>query len=162
MRRPESNAASRVPYEPSNRIVTIKAFPYFYKRKLPTRTEEVRSLGASGMIHGNPFRTKPYGHELGEEPETDVDSLRMIGAADLHQKAPNSLAKIRQQLSAEDAIANQEAIRYADMAEDCLKQGKPSIAKLFFRSAIDTARGEYQEQLKRRLDELDNSPSAGR
>lgn len=162
MRAADSNSPSGVPYAPSGRTVTVSPNSTIGRLHSRTRTRESQITFIKATIHGDPYRTKPYGHELGDQPEPDVESLRMIGAADLNQKAPSSLAAIRQQLSAEDAAANQEAIRYVDMAEDCLRQGKTSIAKLFYRSAIDTARGKYQEYLKLRLAEIDKSVSAGR
>lgn len=162
MRAAESNSPSGIPYAPSGRNVTVSPRTLLSTSGTRTRVMQGSNITAKATIHGDPYRTKPYGHELGEQSNTDVDSLRMIGAADLNQKAPSSLAAIRQQLTAEDAAANQEAIRYADMAEDCLKQGKTSIAKLFYRSAINTARGKYQEHLKLRLAEIDKSASVGR
>lgn len=86
--------------------------------------------------------------------------LRMTGAA--KQPATGSLAAIRRQLSAEDAAANRKAIKYADMAEDCLREGRTNIAKLFLRSAISTARGDYQTQLEERLNEISSAATAQR
>ncbi|TWT31971.1 hypothetical protein [Blastopirellula retiformator] len=87
------------------------------------------------------------------DPTSSNSPLRMIGAA--REPATGSLAAIRRQLSAEDAAANRKAIKYADMAETCVKQGKLNIAKLFYRSAIDTATGEYQQQLQTRLEQIE-------
>lgn len=158
----QSRVYSPTKHIPSGRSATLRLTPYFKKVRIREYAQDIRRLSASGIISGSPFRTKPIGHELGEQPETDVESLRMIGAADLNQTAPQSLTEIRRQLSAADAAANQEAIRYADIAENCVKQGKLNIAKLFYRSAIDTATGEYQQQLQARLEQLEQSEGTSR
>ncbi|MCC9605165.1 hypothetical protein LOC68_24325 [Blastopirellula sp. JC732] len=122
-----------------------------------------QSSWVKAYIHPSPAEMDEIllGNSARPQPQ-DAASLRMIGAGDLNQRATNSLAAIRRQLSAEDAVANQKALKYADMAEDCLKEGKTSIAKLFLRSAISTARGDYQVELKERLKEISDTATAKR
>lgn len=146
MRRSETSQSVGTPFLPRSRSINV--------------SNGVTSSWATATIHEPP----PWARsdQPQQPPAGDDQSLRMIGAADLNQAAPSSLAAIRRQLSAEDAAANQKAIKYADMAEDCLKQGKTSVAKLFLRSAITTARGDYQDELKQRLIHIGAPSTANR
>ncbi|EAQ81020.1 hypothetical protein DSM3645_20652 [Blastopirellula marina DSM 3645] len=145
LRRAETSSEGGTPFLPSNRSAAVRT--------------GATSTSASAWIHRPPDWALPHAQQ---QPAGDDKSLRMIGAADVNQAAPGSLAAIRRQLSAADAAANQKAVRYADMAEDCIQQGKTNIAKLFLQSAISTARGDYQARLKQRLVQISETSTAKR
>ncbi|UUO08239.1 hypothetical protein M4951_07935 [Blastopirellula sp. J2-11] len=146
LRRAETSGEVGTPFLPSNRSFGVNT--------------GATSTSATAWIHRPPEWALSHGQQ--QQPAGDDQSLRMIGASDLNQAAPDSLAAIRRQLSADDAAANQKAVKYANMAEDCVKQGKTSIAKLFLQSAISTAKGDYQAELKQRLIQISDTSTTKR
>ncbi|MGY8769624.1 MAG: hypothetical protein ACKVH8_14500 [Pirellulales bacterium] len=69
-----------------------------------------------------------------------------------------SLSAIKELQVAKNEAANQEANKYLAHAEKALASGKPNIAKLFLRLAIDEAQGEYKQILTARLGLLEKAP----
>ncbi|MFI4875522.1 MAG: hypothetical protein ACIALR_09300 [Blastopirellula sp. JB062] len=141
LRRSESSGSVRTPFR-------------LGERSLSASSGATQTI-ISATIH--PSADEYYGIDPYSLSPNKAGTSTKLSGANSPPSSGGSLAAIRRQLSAADAMANQQAIKYVDKAEACLKQGKTNIAKLFFRTAISSARGDFRAELERRLAHIENA-----